>query len=636
MSETARHYLGQQVGHYRLTRWLGKGGFADVYLGEHIHLKTQNAIKMLHVQLSEKALQDFLHEAQVIAGLDHPNIVRVLDYGSEEGIPYLVMSYAPNGSIRRVIPKETRVELEQIVPVVQQIAAALDHAHMRRLIHRDVKPENILVGQRGQILLSDFGLVIVAHSSNSQTNQKTAGTVPYTAPEQLQGQARFASDQYSLGIITYEWLCGARPFTGSFVDIASQHMLTPPPSLCQRVPGLSPLVEQVVFRALAKDPAQRYQTVTDFANALRDAYQQGANLLLFTDISTESQVPAVQTTTPLTPLTPPIGLHVLPQSVPLPEPVANQEQQTVVSPHMHTTATPQSDPATNQGQQTGTAPQMHTPATSQPDPAARLTQQAVVSPYAHAPTPPVPSSSAPVIIQPQMLPPQTPPRRSPNHASTLWRAVVLALLIILIVGGGGIWYATHSPGRGPGQGQSSATLPGTGPASSTATAQATAHGTGGTGGTSNSPNATSTRAANGTTAVPASGTGTPSTSAPPTAAPTHAPAPTPTPKPDCLRGSSSHLTFTSLLGINPSPRVVTLTNCGGSTQNWAGSSSTNGGGAWLSVSPSAGSMAANGNVNIQVQAASNGLQIGIYTGSLTFHKGSSAWTVTVTYTIVQA
>ncbi|MDQ2717997.1 MAG: protein kinase, partial [Chloroflexota bacterium] len=452
MSETARHYLGQQVGHYRLTRWLGKGGFADVYLGEHIHLKTQNAIKMLHVQLSEKALQDFLHEAQVIAGLDHPNIVRVLDYGSEEGIPYLVMSYAPNGSIRRVIPKGRRVQPERIVPMVQQVAAALDHAHMRKLIHRDVKPENMLVGQQGQILLSDFGLVIAAHSSSSQIDQKTAGTVPYTAPEQLQGQARFASDQYSLGIVTYEWLCGERPFTGTFVDIASQQMLTPPPSLYQRVPGLSPLVEQVVFRALAKDPAQRYGTVTDFANALQDAYQQAANLLLFTNISAESLVPAVQTTTPQTP---PDSFHILPQSVPLPDPAASQAQQTVISPSTHATATPQSDPATREAQQTGATPQMRPPATSQPDSTTDQDQQAVVFPYIHAPTTPVPpahSSPAAAITEWQELPPQAQPGRSPRHTSALWRAILLAILIVLFigVGGGGIWCgATHLAGHGP-------------------------------------------------------------------------------------------------------------------------------------------------------------------------------------------
>lgn len=163
--EVTKQRLGQQIGNYRLTRQLGQGGFADVYLGEHIYLKTLSAIKMLHVQLSEEMRQNFLHEAQVIAMLDHPNIVRVFDYGIEKEPPYLVMSYAPNGSIRHLAPRGMRLPPERILPLVQQMASALDYAHQHRLIHRDVKPENMLVGQRGEILLGDFGLVIVAQGS---------------------------------------------------------------------------------------------------------------------------------------------------------------------------------------------------------------------------------------------------------------------------------------------------------------------------------------------------------------------------------------------------------------------------------------------------------------------------------------
>ena len=263
--------VGDQVGNYRLIRWLGRGAFADVYLGEHVYLKTLNAIKMLHVHLSKKALKDFLKEARVIASLDHPHIVRVLDCGDENGTPFLVMTYAPKGSLRQRFPEGMRLSLEQIVPLVQQMASALDYAHQHMLIYRDVKPENMLLGPQNQVLLSDFGVVLVAQDMLSQAANAMVGTALYMAPEMVQGKVHFASDQYALGVVTYEWLCGEYPFTGSYIQVGTQHMLVPPPSLCEKVPGLPPAVERVVFKAFAKNRAQRYESVTAFANALRDA-----------------------------------------------------------------------------------------------------------------------------------------------------------------------------------------------------------------------------------------------------------------------------------------------------------------------------------------------------------------------------
>ena len=270
--------VGEQVGDYRLIRWLGRGTFADVYLGEHIYLKTQSAIKVLHLHLPKKVLKDFLNEACTVAGLDHPNIVRVLDYGVENRIPFLAMAYAPNGSLRQRFPEGTRVSLEQIVPLVQQIASALDYAHQQRLIHRDVKPENMLLGPQNQVLLSDFGFVLVAQDTRSQAANAMVGTALYMAPEMVEGKVHFASDQYALGIVTYQWLCGEYPFTGSYIQIGTQHLLVPPPSLCEKVPGLPPDVERVVFKALAKDRAQRYENVTAFANALQDVCKDPASI----------------------------------------------------------------------------------------------------------------------------------------------------------------------------------------------------------------------------------------------------------------------------------------------------------------------------------------------------------------------
>ena len=263
--------IGQQLGNYRLTRLLGRGGFAEVYLGEHHRLKSQAAIKVLHTQLSDEDITTFLNEAQTIARLEHPNIIQVLDFDITDGVPFLVMSFAPEGTLRQRHPKGTQLSPEIILPYVKQVADALHYAHSEKLIHRDVKPENMLLGRRNQVLLSDFGIAFIMQSSHYQSLLNTAGTVSYMAPEQIQGKPRPASDQYALGILIYEWLSGNRPFQGSFTEIATQHVLAPPPPLREKVPGIAPALEQVVLKALAKDPHQRFTNMQEFASAFEQA-----------------------------------------------------------------------------------------------------------------------------------------------------------------------------------------------------------------------------------------------------------------------------------------------------------------------------------------------------------------------------
>jgi eukaryotic-like serine/threonine-protein kinase len=263
--------LGQQLGNYQLTRLLGRGGFADVYLGKHIHLDTFAAVKVLHTHLSEVEVERFRNEARTIARLTHLNIVRVLDYGVQGTTPFLVMDYAPNGSLRQHHPKGLSVPLATIVHYVNQVAAALQYAHDENLVHRDVKPENILVGRRNEVLLSDFGIALVNQSSRYRSVMEMAGTIAYMAPEQIHAKPQPASDQYALGVIVYEWLSGEYPFHGSFFELASQHMLAPPPPLYGSVHGVSPAIERVVLTALAKDPAQRFVNVQAFANAFKQA-----------------------------------------------------------------------------------------------------------------------------------------------------------------------------------------------------------------------------------------------------------------------------------------------------------------------------------------------------------------------------
>lgn len=263
--------VGQQLGNYRLVRLLGRGGFAEVYLGEHIYLKSQAAIKVLHTQLANEDMETFLSEARTLAILVHPHIVRVLDFGLEGNTPFIVMDYAPNGTLRQRYPKGTQLPLPIIVDYVKQVADALQYAHNLKVIHRDVKPENMLIGRNNEILLSDFGIAIVAQSSRYSINSEMAGTIAYMAPEQIQSHPRPASDQYALGIVVYEWLSGQRPFQGSFTEIAAKQAMVPPPPLREKVPAISPAVEQVMQIALEKDPSRRFANVSVFALALEQA-----------------------------------------------------------------------------------------------------------------------------------------------------------------------------------------------------------------------------------------------------------------------------------------------------------------------------------------------------------------------------
>jgi serine/threonine protein kinase len=262
--------VGQILGNYQLLRLLGRGAFAEVYLAEHRYLEIPAAIKVLHVRMEPHTHEHFLHEARTIAHLQHPHIVRVLDFGFQDQTPYLVMEYTPNGTLRTRHPKGTRLPLEQIVHYVKQIAPALDYAHQQRVIHRDVKPENMLLSANNEVVLSDFGIAVVQQSRDSLSSQSQAGTPLYMAPEQIQRKPCAASDQYALGVLVYEWLCGEPPFVGFLFEVLSQHLHKPPPSLCAHIPDLPQAVEDAVLGALAKEPHARFVSVQDFADVLEE------------------------------------------------------------------------------------------------------------------------------------------------------------------------------------------------------------------------------------------------------------------------------------------------------------------------------------------------------------------------------
>jgi serine/threonine protein kinase len=263
-------YLGQQFGNYELTRLLGRGNFAQVYLGEHLYLNTQAAIKILNAQLEED-LELFRREARTIARLVHPNIVRVLEFGVEDDMPFLVLDYAARGTVRQRYPKGTLLSVPTVISYTKQVAEALQYAHDERVVHRDVKPENLLLGRNDEVLLSDFGVALMSMSMRDSFETDMAGTPSYMAPEQIQKQALPASDQYALAVVVYEWLAGELPFSGSFMELLTQHISASPPSLRATRPTISPGIEQVVMKALAKNPNERYPNVRAFALALEHA-----------------------------------------------------------------------------------------------------------------------------------------------------------------------------------------------------------------------------------------------------------------------------------------------------------------------------------------------------------------------------
>ena len=267
---------GQQLGKYHLQQSLGAGGYAQVYLGEHIHLKTKFAVKVLDEMLKQEAQTKFLIEAQRIASLKHPNIVAVTDFDVIGNRAFLVLEYAPKGTPKRTngVPMSPQL----VASYIKQIAAALQYIHdEKRWVHCDVKPVNMLLWENDQLKLSDFGITQLARGNDASTLQHIEGTSAYMAPEHWKGKFVFATDQYSLGVVAYEWLSGDLPFHGGSLDMQRQHLHDAPPPLHRRNPAISMSVEQVVNRALHKDPQQRYPRVMDFALALEQALKYTAH-----------------------------------------------------------------------------------------------------------------------------------------------------------------------------------------------------------------------------------------------------------------------------------------------------------------------------------------------------------------------
>ena len=260
-----------EIGNYRLLHIIGRGGFADVYLAEHSYLQTRVALKIFRTRPGDEQMECFLGQVCKLARLQHEHILPLLSCDVYDGLPFLVMPYATGGTLRQRHPRGSQLPIEVVLTYLRQIAPALDAAHRAGQIHGDIKPENLLMQEQNKLLLSDFGLAPVVENMPGMTQTPVTGTVTYMAPEQLAGQPETASDQYALAILVYEWLCGEPPFSGTYTEVAAQHALIDPPSLHQRCPKLAPQVEQVLTRALAKNPRERFASAQAFVSALEQA-----------------------------------------------------------------------------------------------------------------------------------------------------------------------------------------------------------------------------------------------------------------------------------------------------------------------------------------------------------------------------
>jgi eukaryotic-like serine/threonine-protein kinase len=271
--------VGRQLDEYRLEALLGQGGMARIYRAHDVRLKRDVAVKVIDASLraDREYRERFEREAQAIAQLSHPHIVNVFRYGEVDGQFYLAMQYVDGSDLRHKLNgirrAQTYMPLPDILRIIRQMGDALDYAHSKGIIHRDVKPANILLNNAGQIFLSDFGLVL---RSDTATRGQVFGSPRYVAPEQAMSSAAAVpqSDLYALGIILYEMLTNRTPFDGRDpLNVAMMHMTETPPPPREIRPELSPALEKVVLKALEKEPQARYASGREMAAALAAAIE---------------------------------------------------------------------------------------------------------------------------------------------------------------------------------------------------------------------------------------------------------------------------------------------------------------------------------------------------------------------------
>jgi branched-chain amino acid transport system substrate-binding protein len=283
---------GKELGRYLIGKPLGRGGMATVYQATDALLQRQVAIKVCRPDQENTTnfLRRFIREAQTLASLQHPHILQIFDIGDQDKNAYLVMPYLTGGSLKERLELQPIHTSQEVLRLASQILPALQYAHSKRFIHRDLKPSNILFETSGDessesALIADFGLVKLLSPDNPEEGLETQsqsgviiGTPEYMAPEQIQGQATRLSDIYSVGVIFYEMLTGMRPFAAANpTAVQVQHLQRPPRPLRDLNPSISPQVEAVILKTLAKDASQRYQSAQELLHALEQAVASEEN-----------------------------------------------------------------------------------------------------------------------------------------------------------------------------------------------------------------------------------------------------------------------------------------------------------------------------------------------------------------------
>jgi serine/threonine-protein kinase len=264
---------------YELEELVGTGGMSSVYRAHDRLLERDVALKVLHQQFlaDGEQVERFRREARAVARLSHPNIVTVIDRGEQDGRQYIVFEYVDGENLKALVEREGPLPERDAIELALQVARALGFAHEQGLVHRDVKPQNVLLNDGGDTKVTDFGIArsLDVHGGLTQTGT-VMGTSDYIAPEQARGSRVDAqSDVYSLGAVLYELLTGEVPFRGdNFVAVAMRHINEPPPSVRERRPELSPCVDAVVRRAMAKEPRDRFRSMDELCSELGDCLAQ--------------------------------------------------------------------------------------------------------------------------------------------------------------------------------------------------------------------------------------------------------------------------------------------------------------------------------------------------------------------------
>src|SRR6202140_1967283 len=258
-------------GRYRVISRLGSGGMADVYLAQHQLLGREMAVKVLphHFAEDQEFVERFRREASSAAALSHPNIVGIFDRGEWNGTYYIAMEYVAGRSLKTVVREQGALDPATAIDIVTQILRAARFAHKRGVIHRDLKPHNVILDEEGRVKVTDFGIARAGTSEITQTGS-ILGTARYLSPEQAQGQpVSPPSDLYAVGIMLYELLTGSVPFEGdSVIAIALRHLSEPPRPPSSLVPSVSAALDAIVLRALAKNPEARFEDADEFLAAL--------------------------------------------------------------------------------------------------------------------------------------------------------------------------------------------------------------------------------------------------------------------------------------------------------------------------------------------------------------------------------